>query len=857
MANPGNRTLFRQNDFSGGMNAQLDAAKTPDNSYPVLVNGRTRRNVISPTSRHIELAAPEGNKQGIYIAGSFLVLFVSGNAYYANIETSPIIFYPVLNWTQLDPDVSRIYAELVPATSNLFNRAGTVDESSRTFNNLIAVFEQALFCFDGINDPQAILPNGSAVPLGTYASWTKDNPLYVPKGVLPAFASSKLFLADPDLQHVLSSVSGRCSDFVVNLDASGDKGGDASTVSQTVSFNKITAIRSISTGEVLVGTLYGTSVLVLDPTRPQFGEPYLDPRFLFPAGPVNELSIVDILSDTAMITQSGIHAFNAVAQAKRESNNFPFGAKIRGIITNPITEKAIVQENTCASLYDDYAFFAVNTVFGYGVLVFDTTTQSFQALDLSFGRVKQFANTRITGNERLFFITADNKIFEAFASDKKNSTRVLLGEWTPPEAPSQIVSYMVDMIFANVRESGQVKISVYADRELKESVVLNVTAGAREVSLPIPLPFITGNSVASSGFHFAGRARAWKLSAMIEWNFAGELTDFSVDGQLETADNIRFTLPDKANEENLVFIADSGYSDELNPGGNFTADGFLLISVTQNCRYCYFANGNGPLANGNQVITEGIFTAASSTVVIQGTGPALFSLRTAENYMNVLTAIDAEKDIKAILHGGDFAYPSGTELDVQMAKLPIKKPLFITPGNHDVVTDSGKFFFNLLKTPRYFVKTFEFVDLFFFNSETADEPDGTTSTSLQTGILKNWLRTSTKPFKILITHEPPYTNDINHYPGRTDLRYLLELPGLSAIIAGHGHVMERFVINSFPEFVCGAGGASLRSFQPNTTSAFRNDSQFGYLLLHADALTCQISFKDVDGTVLDSYALYA
>lgn len=855
---PAPKALFIQNDFTGGLNAQLDGTKIPSNAYPLLINGRTRKNTIAPTNRHVKLTGPVGSYQGLYIAGDFMLLFSSGMAYYADITADEIIFKPVGSWSAFDASVSRVYAELVPATSNLFNNSGSPQNTVKTFNSSLAVFSQALFCFDGKNPPQAVMPDGQAHPLGTYATWTKDNPLYVPIGVLPAFASNKLFVADPDRIRLLASISGRCSDFVTNLDTTGDKGGDASTVSQTVSYNQITAIRSVSTGEVLVGTLYGTFVVELDYANTIFGEPDQRPRFLFPAGPVNEISIVDILSDTAFISQSGIHAFNAVMQAKRESNNFPLGAKIRGLLTDPTTGKAIVQSDTCATLYDDYAFFAVETIYGDGVLVYDTISETWQSFDLSFGPVKQFATTKISGIERLFFITHDNEIYEAFASTEQNVTRALLGEWSPAEAPARVLSYMIDCVFGNVQSSGNVKFSIYANHKLVESTVLRADLStSSDLNLPITIPFLNADSIITAGFHFKHRG-TWKLAAMVEWDFNGELTNFSVDGKVETSDNTNLTLPEKVDSESFAFMADSGYADELNTGGAYDASGVAIVNVVKGAKYAFMANGDRELINGSSRITQGTFMAAANTVAVRGypSSAKLFSLRTATNYLAVLDAINEDNNISTILHGGDFAYENGTQLDVEIAALPIRKEMLLTPGNHDIVTSSGKYFFNLLKTPRYYSKSFEYCDFFFFNGN-ASEPDGISATSLQTAAVRNWLAQSTKPYKILIVHQAPYTNDEDHYPGTAALRYLAGLDGLSAILSGHGHVMEKFVINGFPYFVCGTGGHSLRNFEPNTSSAFRESGTLGYLHITADPLTCLLTFRDTDNNILDSYALYA
>lgn len=841
--------IFRQNDFSGGLDAQLDPAKSADNAFPLLINGRIRRNIVSPTNRHEALDGPDGTYQGLYAAGNYLILFVSGVAYYADITEDPIVFQPVSGWTTMNASAERLYAEIVPANSNFFNREGTADVVTRTFNGSIAAFSQALFVFDGLNQPQAVLPNGNAVTLNTFAQWTQDNPEYVPIGTLPAIAGNKLFLVSPDHRRVFHSVTGRPHDFVVNIAADGSAGGDAETVATAVSFNDITALKALSTGQVLVSTLQGTFVLDLDFEREIFGEPFLRPVFLFPTGAVNELSTVDILQDTAMITQSGIHAFNAVAQAKRESNNFPLGAKIRGLLVNP-------QSDTCATLFDDYAYFAVNTIHGYGALVYDTISQSFQSLDLSFGRVKQFANTKIAGQERLFFITNDNRIFEAFAADEKNVARIYLGDWTPQTADGTVIVDRIGAVFTNVQSDGNCKLSIFRDHELHESSIFQCVNPGHSLNLPIPVPFVSSPQTFDPEWALTDVCRGWRVGVMLEWDFDGDLSDVSLDGKIDNGPDTQEPLKTLVeDQDHLAFFAESGYTNELNTGGDFPEDGYVSIAVSRGEKYVYLSNGNGVLVNGNQQITDGIFTAKGDYVAIRGNGTKTFTLRNAQDYCAVLSAIQSNSDITAILHGGNFSYPSGRLIDVLAALEPLRIPIHAIAGAIDQTTDNGLNFYAKLGVPRYYHREYTYVDVFFFNSD-ASNPDGVDEDSVQAAAVRNWARASTKPFKFVVCPDAPYSNDEDVYPGRTDLRYFASL-GVTAVLSGGGKVMERFDVDGFPYFVVGSGGQTLGDFEGATTSAFRDNESFGYLHIVADPVTCELTFRDVDNNILDTHALYA
>jgi hypothetical protein len=834
--------LFTQTNFVGGLNTELDATKTPPNSYRLLVNGRTRRDIVEPTRKHLQIAGPAvSNYQGLYAVGDIIVLFAGGLAYYADITADVITFKAIGSFPQMDALVSRIYAEIVPASSNQFQRAGTPDLITKTFRNTIATFPRAMFVFDGltVQKPVAISPIGEVKVLGDFNSWTIHNPEYVPFGKLPCQVGNKLFLVSPDGLQIYQGVSGRSNDFMVNITNSGDKGGDASTVAQTVSFNQITSLKPLSTGQVLVSTLYASFALELDFNNTIFGEPYLNPVFLFPTGAINELSSVPLVAqnangffaDTAFITQSGIHAFNAVAQAQRESNNFPLGAPIQGLLLNP-------QANTCATNYDDYGVFAVSTIFGKGALFYDTIRQNWTSLDLSFGDVKQFANTRVGGRERLFYITHDSRVYEAFAGTAANTTRIYLGEWTPQMADQDALVHMVDVQFLNVKSAGHVKFSLYANGELKDSAVIVVNSAGYTDNFPIPIPFTNAVKTASPGWQFEV-LRGWNFGIMIEWDFDGALSEVTLDGKVQTAESVSLEKSTFIAPETFAVIGCSGYDDELNTFVDFV-DGFLCVSVVKGREYIYVANGNGRLVNGSEVVTTiGIFTAKGSTVSVEGSGTARFSLRTATDYLAVLAAI-AEEKVDNLLGAGNHTYDGGTTVDIQAAAYPLKQTLQPTAGTVDVITQSGELFYNHFQIPAFYSKSYTYVDVFFFNSNPS-VPEGTGIGSVQAQWLQTQLGLSTKPFKLVVTNNPgslPYSTW-----------------GASAVISSENEVMQRKIVNGFPYFISGAGSSFRGTL--DSSVAFCNNTVPGYLLIKASPLSCEITFRDTANEVLDSYALYS
>lgn len=851
--------LFVQNSFGAGLDTELNPTKIPRDAYPLLINGRARQNVIAPTHKHQVLDTIEGNYQGLYAAGNILVLFVSGVAYYADLTQSPINFVPIIQWTPMDVAVPRLYAEIVPATSNFFNYTGTPDTTSRTFNGSIAAFKEALFVFDGtdVNRPQAIFPDGTVKILQDFLQWTRDNPEYVPFGLLPCFTANKLFLASIDKKRLLHSVSGRASDFMVNRTNAGAAGGDANTVSATVSLNDITAIKPLASGQVFVSTLYGTWIVDLDYDNTIFGEPYLNPIPAFPAGALNDLSTISIaaqtddgfLADTAFITQSGVHAFNAVAQAQRESNNFPLGKKIKGLLLNP-------QADTCAITFDDYAFFALNTIYGYGALVYDTTRRIWISLDLSFGHVKQFAATRVNGQERLFFITHENKVYEAFASDEVNSTRVYLGEFVPQSADQQALINMVDTVFLNVRNSGQAKITLFADGAKHDESVQEVAMPGYTPAPPDPIPTLNVVKTTDVGWQPGNKALCWNAAAMIEWNFNGELSEISLDGEIQQAENVSLAKPTFVDNESFAFFGETGSTD-INEGTDF-ADGFICVPVTKGHTYVYFANGNGRLVSGRIIISDkGIFVANQDRVAIEGPGIPTWSLRDITEFTNVL---DAARSL-ILIGGGNHSYHFGTALDVSINSYPLRNRIFDPiAGPVDIGADLGKYFYNYHGIPRYYTKAYQFVEFFFYNYD-PNEPDGINAGSKQASWLRAKLAASIKPFKLVVIATPPYTTEEDQSPGNVAMRLPWITWGAHAVLSGVGAVMERQVVDGLPYFTCGTGGANnqLGSFAGGTEDipSFRRNDKFGYLHIQSDPLTCLFTFRDTHNNTLDEYAIYS
>ena len=80
--------------------------------------------------------------------------------------------------------------------------------------------------------------------------------------------------------------------------------------------------------------------------------------------------------------------------------------------------------------------------------------------------------------------------------------------------------------------------------------------------------------------------------------------------------------------------------------------------------------------------------------------------------------------------------------------------------------------------------------------------------------------------------------------------------GATAALAGHDHTYERLIIDGFPYFVNGLGGASRYAFDVILSgSQKRYNADFGAMLVNANDSSITFQFINRSGTVIDTYVL--
>lgn len=531
---------YNQVDFSGGMNLFSDDTNIGETEYREAFNVRNRTKTLKPVTQIIELTtAPVGLKQGIYGFDSFYVLFIAGKAYFQIIGTTTWI--NIVGF-QMSATANVIYAEAVPAsTFNLHrslqvagNSQGTALNTGITINPTITatLLPAGLVCQDGINQPWLILPDKSSRVLQTYSQWTLDNREYVPIGTQMRFVGGILFISSPDGTQLFRSVEGRPIDFGVNIDINGLISGDASTVSYAVNYNPMTCLAAMNSGQLFVGTTLGCFPVTIDYTSLIFGEPTFDNNQGIYSGVVNQFSFQEILGDYAFVDYTGMRSFNAVQSENNEGRNDIFSVKISNMLAR-IVQSSI---QSCSTVFDNYALFSVNTIYGYGILVYDTLNKVWASFDPTPEPIIGLATTSVNTSPRVFGISA-TKVYELYSTTSPVCIPfVRLKSITTGDLTQELKTKDFRAVFFRSNGIANANVTEYMDEQRGDTITQPLTdsTGGVRYSANYPVYFDSAKAINNLVFDFSANCNlGFKLGALVSWENSAELVQFQIDAEVE------------------------------------------------------------------------------------------------------------------------------------------------------------------------------------------------------------------------------------------------------------------------------------------------------------------------------------
>jgi len=590
---------YKFDNFKAGMRADLrDNSKRLDGAYPLGINVRSRSNTLFSVPNPADITDNRWvNVQGQAAMGAIHIVIADGYAWVRDYSDVDQDSYTRLYGYHLSADVEEVFTVTVPLSVLAYTRklkvAGDkagginyVDQIPQLRNGFYSEQGGGLPCVivqDGINKPmlihQDIITDGQFVCRAAkdYKHWTPENPEYVPIGYQMLYVGKKLYIVGrsprphEDGRLIFHSVSGRPLDFMVVVDEDGNKlseedDGGARVVAHAVDFDRITALAAIpnNVNNFLVCTLKQSWLVVPNYEMTLFGEPtFRDDIYIGPVGAVTQYSISPVNGDIAIIGQRGIRSFNATAQSKIQSSSVPLAAQVHTLFgqREGNEETNIIQETGASIWYNDYTLFAVDTIYGHGVLVYDNVPTAeapsgrYVSLDMfpeisNTGefttttptirdRIHSFVHVQSPTVSRLFAVTHCSQVLEMFASDTYTPA-IYAGDFAREKEEQQQKAKRVTMMFMFLDRETTVELTILNDTRKSYTGSRILPANATPTSVYQCLPFgpCTDTSDKVAVFNVEDSGRSQRVGCWIRWNSYAEVS--TIDIYTDDEDNIPF-----------------------------------------------------------------------------------------------------------------------------------------------------------------------------------------------------------------------------------------------------------------------------------------------------------------------------
>lgn len=838
--------VVTKTNWLGGMNQLSDITKLKEDEYWVLINARIRKNAVEAVNLPLDVTnnlSTVGNLQDITAAGSLLVAFAGGQAFYKLTDGT---WQPIASFT-MGSTTPRVFTALIPSSTVNFTRAVTSSTGTLTLGGAVGATPSALIVMDGVKQPWIIFPDGTSRVTGSYLTWSIAVPEYVPIANFPMFYNGVLYAVAPEIlvpkagtkyNQIVRSVTGAPLNFVVAVTPTGDKTsaneaeGGALAMATNVDYNNVTCLAPMNAndGGFFVGTQNSSFLVYPDYNNLIYAEPTFRNQSITSIGPLNPDSVVDVLGDVAFVHDTGIRSFNGITQFRFEGRNAPFSGPINSLLDG------ITQTSSATGTHDNYALFAVTTIYGNGILWYDMLLQKFASLDIypGVGTILKFASTLDNGTRYTYFMTATG-VYRLFGSEQKATVTVYGSEIVPSDDHKSVKMQTLRLGFNGVAAGGTVEASLYVNGQYCNRKVVTIN----------PLPFNAQSSVS------------------IPYN--GGLSD----GVFATA------------EINFMDIAPEG--DRVGVMIRFDTDG-LLISASAEVQQAGVWPKVNPFGIIGSVAYETFAVIGNDGIpdIVGGALPPTFTLTEVAQRKAVNARIRNINSLTKVIGTGNHnygvpGYSSGTAITIPQTIVPfwdaIRDKLLFVPGQFDNESAAASPLFNYQQHLRYFQYTSEYVDIFLINTgydttmfqteiDNLVAPGLTIADSVQFQWLRNALANSTKKHKWVVVHQPPFTSGNDFYSAtntNANLLFIQAVPfknwGATVLLAGCSALVERLNWNGLPVLISGAGGKALTTVHnpPIPQSSFASAAQGAYWEAVVSKLSVEFVCKTSTGSILDRY----
>jgi predicted phosphodiesterase len=132
-----------------------------------------------------------------------------------------------------------------------------------------------------------------------------------------------------------------------------------------------------------------------------------------------------------------------------------------------------------------------------------------------------------------------------------------------------------------------------------------------------------------------------------------------------------------------------------------------------------------------------------------------------------------------------------------------------------------------------------------------------TAGSAQYNWVVNDLASTTKPWKILLMHEPMYSagTHANNTTSQNVFLPLIDQYNVDLVLNGHNHNYSRAMVNNVPHIVDGGGGAPLYAVDTSWPNVVTATSALSYATFDVNGNTMTMTAKNTSGAVIDTITL--
>lgn len=838
--------VVTKTNWLGGMNQLSDITKLKEDEYWVLINARIRKNAVEAVNLPLDVTnnlSTVGNIQDITAAGSLLVAFAGGQAFYKLTNGT----WQLITSFAMGSTTPRVFTALIPSSTVNFTRAVTSSTGTLTLGGAVGATPSALIVMDGVRQPWIIFPDGNSRITGTYLNWSIAVPEYVPVANFPMFYNGVLYAVTSEIltpttgtkyNQIVRSVTGAPLNFVIAVTPAGNKTsaneseGGALAMATNVDYNNITCLAPMNAndGGFFVGTQNSSFLVYPDYNNLIYAEPTFRNQSITSIGPLNPDSVVDVLGDVAFVHDTGIRSFNGITQFRFEGRNAPFSGPINSLIDG------ITQTSSATGTHDNYALFAVTTIYGNGILWYDMLLQKFASLDIypGVGTILKFASTLDNGTRDTYFMTATG-VYRLFGSDQKATVTLYGSEIVPSDNYKSVKMQSLRLGFNGVAIGGTVEASLYVNGQYCNRKVVTINPLPFNAQSSVSIPYNGGLSdgvFASAEINF--------MDVAPEGDRVGVMIRFDTDGLLISA---------------CAEVQQAGVWPKVNPFGIIGSVAYETFAVI-----------------GNDGIPD----------IVGGALPPTFTLTEVAQRKAVNARIRNINSLTKVIGTGNHnygvpGYSSGTAITIPQTIVPfwdaIRDKLLFVPGQFDNDAAAASPLFNYQQHVRYFQYTSEYVDIFLINTgydttmfqteiDNLVAPGQNISVSIQFQWLKNALANSTKKHKWVVVHQPPFTSGNDFYSAtntNANLLFIQAVPfknwGATVLLAGCSALVERLNWNGLPVLISGAGGKALTTVHnpPIVQSSFASAVQGAYWEAVVSKLSVEFICKTSTGSILDRY----